>query len=149
MHNIFFPKVAWDLKIPNHCNYFSKKKHILSQLSLERLKNTPVFLILKKESWFSIFIQKEERRYRKLPGIETLKKVVRQVTLPPKLSNWIPIFSQIWFTNVLAAALIKVNFRMTWNMLILFQYIRKIINAKKKPIDLWGSFQTSLNFMKS
>ena len=40
-----------ELKIPNHHNYFPPKKtHILSQLPLKRLKNTQVFLILKKES---------------------------------------------------------------------------------------------------
>ena len=74
-----------------------------------------------------------------------VKLVSVKVTLPPKLSNWIAIFSQIWFTNILTAALMKANFLMIWNMLILFLMIwkmliyadiRKIINAKKKTINL-------------
>ena len=48
-HN-FFSTVVSDLKILDYCNYFPQKKHILSQLSLKRLKNTPVFSILKKET---------------------------------------------------------------------------------------------------
>ena len=38
---------------------FSKKAQILSQLSLKRLKNTPVFSILKKGTRLTIFIQKD------------------------------------------------------------------------------------------
>ena len=48
--NNFFSKVVSDLKIPDYCNYFPQKTHVLSQLSLKRLKNTPVFSILKKET---------------------------------------------------------------------------------------------------
>ena len=61
-----------------------------------------------------------------------LKKVVKQVTLPPNLSNWILIFYQIWFINILTSALAKVNFWM------LFQYIRKITNVKKiySPVSI-------------
>ena len=46
--NNFFLNVVSDLKILNHCNYFPKKTHILSQLSLKRFKSTQVYLILKK-----------------------------------------------------------------------------------------------------
>ena len=58
--NNFFSKVVSDLKIPDYYNYFSQENTCslsLSQLSLKRLKNTPVFSILKKETCFSIFIQ--------------------------------------------------------------------------------------------
>ena len=60
--NNFFLNVVSDLKILNHCNYFPKKTHILPQLSLKRFKNTQVYLILKKESWFSFFIHKDFSR---------------------------------------------------------------------------------------
>ena len=55
MFNYSFQNVVPDLKIPNHCNY-SSQKNILSQLPLKRLKNTPVFLMLKKnlDSVFSL-----------------------------------------------------------------------------------------------
>ena len=125
-----------ELKIPNHHNYFPPKKtHILSQLPLKRLKNTQVFLILKKESWFSFFNHKttQEELWKIIRDLNT-KNVARRVTLPPKVSNWIPIFSQIWFTNILTIALIKLNFPMIWNMLI--QYTRQITNAKKKTANL-------------
>ena len=57
--NNFFSNIFADLKIHDYCNYFLQKDtHILPQLSLKRLKNSPVLSILKKKNWFSIFIQK-------------------------------------------------------------------------------------------
>ena len=41
--NNFFSNVVSDLKMDNHCNYFSQKTHILSQLSSKHLKKTPVY----------------------------------------------------------------------------------------------------------
>ena len=69
--NNFFSNVVSDLKIPNYCNYFPKNTHILSQLSLKRLKNTPVFSILKKRNLIQYFDSERllKRRYRKLSGI--------------------------------------------------------------------------------
>ena len=53
--NNFFSNVVSDLKIPDYCNYFPQKTHVLSQLSLKRLKNTPVFSILKKGNLIQYF----------------------------------------------------------------------------------------------
>ena len=54
--NNFFSNVVSYLKIPDYCNYFPQKKtHVLSQLSLKRLKNTPVFSILKKGNLIQYF----------------------------------------------------------------------------------------------
>ena len=54
--NSFFSNVVSDLKIPDFSNYFPQKKpHVLSQLSLKHLKNTPVFSILKKGNLIQYF----------------------------------------------------------------------------------------------
>lgn len=51
-----------------------------------------------------------------------------------KSSNLIPISSQSFFTNTSIVALIKANFLMSYNTLILYQYLRKRENAKKAII---------------
>ena len=50
--NNFFSNVVSDLKMGKWVTtvIIFPKKHILSQLSLKHLKNTPIFLILKEES---------------------------------------------------------------------------------------------------
>ena len=69
---------------------FPKKTHILSELSLKRLKNTPAFSILKKETWFSLFIQKDYSR----GGIESYPEFKHQ----KKLSNS-DIFSNLVYKH--------------------------------------------------
>ena len=78
IHNNFFSNVVSDLKIPNYCNYFSPQKYTFSlnetfhwNVSLKRLKNTPVFLILKKGILIQYFHSESllKMRYRKLSGI--------------------------------------------------------------------------------
>ena len=100
-------------------------------------KHPSIFNIKKRklDSVFSFRKTAQEEVSKVLRDLN-IKKVIRQVTLPPKLSNWISIFSQIWFTNILTTALRKTNLRMIWSLLILFQYVGKITNAKKKTIDL-------------
>ena len=64
--NSFLSTVVSDLKIPNHCNYFFAKKNTFShQLSLKRLKNTPVFLILNEGILIQFFHSERllKRRY--------------------------------------------------------------------------------------
>ena len=53
--NNFFSNIVLDLKIPDYCNYLPQKTHALFQLSLKRLKNTPVFSILKKGNLIQYF----------------------------------------------------------------------------------------------
>ena len=53
--NNFFSNVVSDLKYLTTVIIFHEKKHILSQLLLKRLKNTPVFLILSKGIHYSVF----------------------------------------------------------------------------------------------
>ena len=50
---------------------FPEKAHILSQLSMKRLKNTPVFSILKKGILIQYFHSERllKRKYRNLSGI--------------------------------------------------------------------------------
>ena len=157
--NNFFSNVVSDLKIPNHCNLFFTTNppppthththththtpththtHILS-LSLstiiETLENTPIFLILKKETWFSFFIQKDYSRgdIESYPGFKH-KKVFIRVTLPPKWSNS-DISSNLiykYFNHWIQ----KGKFPSNLNTLILFQYMRKIANVIKKTIDM-------------
>ena len=110
-----------------------KKIHSLSTITETFEKHSSIFNI-KKRKLDSVF------SFRKTTQ-EEVSKVIRnlytkKLSVPPKSSNWILIFSQIWFTNILTTALIKVNFWVIWNMLILFQYIGKITNAKKKTTDL-------------
>ena len=61
--NNFFTNVVSDLKIPDCCNYFSQK-NIHSQLSWQRLKNTPVFSILKKGNLIQYFYSKRLLKQR-------------------------------------------------------------------------------------
>ena len=100
-------------------------------------KHPSIFNIKKRkvDSVFSLRKTAQEEVSKVIRDLN-IKKVIRQVTVPPKLSNWISIFSQIWFTNILTTALRKTNLRMIWSLLILFQYVGKITNAKKKTIDL-------------
>ena len=65
----------WTWKYITIVIIFPQKIHILSQLSLKRLKNTPVFSILKKENLIQYFHLERllKRRYRKLSGIYTQK----------------------------------------------------------------------------
>ena len=120
LFNNFFSKLSQTKKYLTTVIIFHKKTYILSQLALKRLKNTPVYLILKKDIWFSFFIQKDYSRggIESYPGFRNTKKAVRRVALPLKLSYWVPIFSQIWFTTTLTTALIKMNFWTIWNRLI-------------------------------
>ena len=69
--NNFFSNVLSHLKIPNCSNYFFRKAHILSQLSLKRSKNTPVFSILKKGILVQYFHSERllRRKYRNLSEI--------------------------------------------------------------------------------
>ena len=54
-----------DLKIPDYCNYFPQNTHVFSQLSLKRLKNTPVLTILKKGNLIQYFYSERllKKRY--------------------------------------------------------------------------------------
>ena len=75
---IFFSNIVSDLKLPNHwLLLFFPKEYTFSQLSLKRLKNIPVFLVLKKESWFSFFIQNDysRRGIESYPGFKYKKKL--------------------------------------------------------------------------
>ena len=66
MHNFekFFSNIVSDFKI-------LKKKYVLSQLSSKRFKNTPVFLIFKKETLiqFSYSERLLKERHRKFSVI--------------------------------------------------------------------------------
>ena len=112
-----------------------KNTHSLSAI-VRMFEKHPSILNIEKGNLIDYFHSERQlkRRYRKLSMIWTLKRVVRRVTLPPKVSNRVPTFSHIWLRNILTTAF-KANFRMIWNMLILFQCIRKTTNAKKKIID--------------
>ena len=69
--NNFFSKVVSDLKIRDYYIIFHKKTHVLSQLSLKRLKNTPVFSILKKGNLLQYFHSERllKKRFWKLSRI--------------------------------------------------------------------------------
>ena len=117
-----------------------RKKKYTQSLStiIKTFEKHPSIFNIKKRKLDSVFSFRKtaQEEVSKVLRDLNIKKVIRQVTLPPKLSNWISIFSQIWFTNILTTALRKTNLRMIWSMLILFQYVGKITNAKKKTIDL-------------
>ena len=91
--NNFFSNVASDLKMPNHYNYFSQKnKHSFSTI-VEMIEKYPSIFNIKKRILIQFFIQKvqvvtQEDVSKGIPDLKTKKKkVIKRVTLQPKLSN--------------------------------------------------------------
>ena len=57
--NDFFSNVVSDLEIPAYCNYFPQKNTHTLSTTIETFEKHPSILNIKKETWFSIFIQKD------------------------------------------------------------------------------------------
>ena len=70
-------------------------------------KKLDLVISLKKNYW-----SREGENHR---GFTDKKRVVKEVALLVKLSDWILVSSQILFTNTLIITLTKANFRMIYN----------------------------------